>query len=461
MSIVDEDYGYRSDSDGTIEATFEGALVVLTWKPRKENPPQHEVLRYDRAQGLMTLHPRAWSHGTFDNQFDRIKEIQIELPSWEPDRHSEFSDRMGSLHAVGLPRGFKATYSSGLGIGSDYTRLIHEIESRTDCTTLRLTQQASEHEGPEGDTFTVTLALFADFVAAVKRNKGRSTTALGRVLRAEAQNALADLLHEAKVEPAYARNEVINNLTREIAYGHVTTPSDRALLLEAASNAAAEVARESPSTLVRLRNDIELVSLEALVTRFEADLKGGHATSEPHWQAFFDQNQFALQLVFSMPTVIRSSQAPVAPAGHSGTGARIADYLAANITTRTAVIVEIKTPSTKLMRSGTPYRGESHSKVYAPHNDMAGAVAQVQSQMVSLREHFKTMADDTTRDLNVASDLRSALIIGRFDSLEGEQRDSFLRYREGTSNVEILCYDELLDRLKELLKFLRHRDDEA
>lgn len=204
---------------------------------------------------------------------------------------------------------------------------------------------------------------------------------------------------------------------------------------------------------MRLRQDIELVSLDTLIEKFERDLDGPHARDEDHWQEFFNANRFALQLIFSTPVVVARQHATVQAGDIDGRGTRITDFLCANAVTRTVVIVEIKTPAASLM-SSRPYRGNgTDTAVYSPHADLIGPVAQLQSQMASVP---RSLASRLTPDLELDpwNDARGAVISGRLSSLNNEQRESFLRYRAGLSTTIVLGYDEVLEHLKALRAML-------
>jgi len=251
------------------------------------------------------------------------------------------------------------------------------------------------------------------------------------------------------VQPKYTKNPVIRAITEEVATGHVIDAGERARLADEVTLAARAIGREAPERLVRLREDIESVSLDALIDLFEKDLEGRHARDEDHWQTFFNNNRFALQLIFSTPIVVERQHATVQAGDIDGRGTRITDFLCANAVTRTIVIVEIKTPGARLM-SASPYRGKgTDAAVYSPHAELIGPIAQLQSQMASVP---RSLAPRLTPDhgLDPWNDPRGAVVTGRISDLNDEQRDSFLRYRAGLSAIAVLGYDEVLARLKAL-----------
>lgn len=445
------------DRLGAIEQYDDGDELILKRVPRVKTEKSFEVLRFDRVQKLLRFSPKATQHGQLENQFARITELQIERPGWDPQSHSAEHRQYGLLYVRGLPKGFSAIYEFGLSIKRDYTDLVRGIEKHTACTVVRFVTSGTEGANAEGTIFRVSLQRFDDYRAAVDRSRSRGQTAVRRVIDADSHNAIADLFGLELVQPKYTKNPVIRALTEEVSTGHVTDAADRSLLADEIAAAAPAIASEAPERLVRLREDIELVSLEALINWFEKDLEGPHSRDEDHWQKFFQANHFALQLVFSTPIVVERQHATVQAGDIDGRGSRITDFLCANSVTRTSLIVEIKTPGATLM-SNSPYRGKkgTDSAVYPPHTELSGPITQVQSQMASVpRSLASRLRADL--DLDAWNDPRGAVVTGRISTLDPQQLESFLRYRAGLSTVTVLGYDEVLERLKALHSALRSR----
>lgn len=452
----DDTAGELEDRLGWVRAHEDGAELVLTRVPRYGDGPPLEMLRFHREHHLLRIFPRATHHGRLEREFEQVTELQLEDFNWDADDHSAEHDRFGLLYVRGLPKGFGSIYEFGLGIQREYADLIDEIEKHTECTIVRFVDSDPEGEGSDGKTFRLSLRRFENYRATVNLNRGRGRTAVRRVVEAECHNAVAALFGLERVQPKFGRNAVIRALTEEVATGHVMDPEDRDLLASELARAAPALAREAPERLGQLRADIELVSLEALIERFTMSLAGRHATDEPYWQDFFNTNRFALQQVFSTPLVVLREHAHVQAADVDGRGARITDFLCANTVTRTAIVVEIKTPAAKLV-TDRPYRGRAGSAaVYPPHLHLSGAVSQVQSQLAAVPQDLAQRLDRTPElDIDAWHDPRGAVIAGRLSSLDGARRESFLRYRAGLSVVTVLGYDEILEHLIALHRMLQ------
>ncbi|WP_298454875.1 Shedu anti-phage system protein SduA domain-containing protein [uncultured Cellulomonas sp.] len=444
---VEDDDPLR-DRSGSVEESNEGSELVLSWKWRGDRDAT-EMLRFDRATEILRIFPMIHRNMNYENPFSRLTELQIEAPRWNSRLHSNVSDRYGLLHVVGLPKGFSAIYQYGLGVSRDYRGLLDELEKHTGCNTVRFIR--SGDESVDGAIFRLSLDRFATYKAVVDRNRRRGATAVRRVIDAESHNAVAELFRREAVEPKYGRNAVINAITEEVASGYVTTASDRDNLVQHVILAAPKVAHEAPQQFGRLRDDIELVSLEVLIEQFEKGLSGRAARSEDHWQKFFATNTFALQQVFSAPILVVAGQVHVRGTDALGQGSRIADFLCVNAVTRSAVVVEIKTPASRLI-AAKGYRGSGSAEVYPTHRDLSGAVSQLQAQIESVpRDLRMNPALGAVDQWHV----RGAVITGRVSELNDEQRASFLRYREGLTAVTVLGYDEVGERLKYLHAMLK------
>lgn len=134
-----------------------------------------------------------------------------------------------------------------------------------------------------------------------------------------------------------------------------------------------DLAKADQAELLKLNREIELITLEDLITRLSGRLDERHA--ETLWQKFFLADPFVLRLAFGLPVMIFGDQVSVGAATFDGSGGKIADFVLRAGLFGNLAIVEIKTPQTKLVETGI-YRGGVH----APTSDLSGAVTQVADQ---------------------------------------------------------------------------------
>jgi hypothetical protein len=122
--------------------------------------------------------------------------------------------------------------------------------------------------------------------------------------------------------------------------------------------------------------------------------------------------------------------------------ARFVDYVFSAESSREAILIEIKMPTTPLL--GSDYRGN-----FPPSRDLAGSVVQVLNYRHELRQNLRTLTAGTAVQLK-AFNPKCAVIIGNADAeLQDEAaRRSFELFRAGLKEVEVITYDELFRKVE-------------
>lgn len=198
---------------------------------------------------------------------------------------------------------------------------------------------------------------------------------------------------------------------------------------------------------------------------FEHQRRESDRGAEGVWQAFFERNKwifgYGLTYVFLSSLDQRKLEQAVVGYDVSGKGKR-ADAL---MKTRGAIealcFVEIKAHTTPLLQSDF-YR----SGCWAPSEDLAGGVAQVQGTVENalrrLTEKIEPAADDggPTGEQLFAYQPKSFLVVGRLDEfqtntgLNVERYRSFELFRRHTHRPEVITFDELFHRAKFIVEHL-------
>jgi hypothetical protein len=207
-----------------------------------------------------------------------------------------------------------------------------------------------------------------------------------------------------------------------------------------------EIIREAPRQLMELHSDIERVTVERMIEVYERMI--GEELSESRWQQFFADNVFVLTLVFARPVRLLHTQFRARVSGIDGSGEQIGDFLLAEQGLALA-IVEIKKPATELVMA-TPYRNE---EVFAPTRELSGAVTQVLIQQSELRSNWLVHRAEPTLQRSTPDAVRCVVIAGRTPP-EGARRRSFEVFRNACKDIEIVTYDELLEKLRLLERHL-------
>ena len=180
--------------------------------------------------------------------------------------------------------------------------------------------------------------------------------------------------------------------------------------------------------VTKLQSDIELVTLERLITRYEEMI--GQKLKEQNWQVFFTENPFILSLAFGYPVIKVQDQASVGGRKLSGLGEKIADFLVKNSMTNNTAIFEIKTPQADLLNK-TPIR----SGIYTPSSELAGAINQALDQKYQFQTHIASVKHNSRIYDMESYSVHCCLIIGATPSDEDQQK-SFELFRGNSKDVE-------------------------
>jgi hypothetical protein len=165
---------------------------------------------------------------------------------------------------------------------------------------------------------------------------------------------------------------------------------------------------------------------------------------EGFWQITFRENVYAVSQVFAVPLVFIKESAYVGGMNVDRQNAKLVDYLFSQESSQEAVLVEIKTPATKLL--GTKYRG-----TYRPSQELSGAMMQALEYRRTLSKNLATVVEGTTHALSAFSP-KCVVIIGN-GALELDnavKRSAFELFRSNSKEVEIITYDELFRKLEVL-----------
>ncbi|MGD1905220.1 MAG: Shedu immune nuclease family protein [Leptolyngbyaceae cyanobacterium] len=166
---------------------------------------------------------------------------------------------------------------------------------------------------------------------------------------------------------------------------------------------------------------------------------------EEFWQQLFKNNPYVLTQLFSVPVVFVGDKAYVGGMNVDRQDAKFVDYLYANDSSNDALLVELKTPVTKLL--GAKYR----KGVYKPSSELSGSVVQTLDYRRELSSNIRTLLNTSDKRLEIFNP-RCVLVVGNANQeLDDElKRKSFELYRTSLKDVEIVTYDELFKKAESL-----------
>lgn len=230
----------------------------------------------------------------------------------------------------------------------------------------------------------------------------------------------------------------------KLAEKQARSKKDQSATVQFVRSHARTIAEDAPEELMSLKSQIELVTLDQLIAKFEAML--GKSLREESWQSFFRANPFILSLAFPHPVFVVQDQAYVGGKGVEGCGAKIADFLMSQQYTGNLAIVEIKRPDTKLVLE-TAYRGDN---VYGPNSDLSGAITQVLDQRYRLCTQFATLTLESKKLRDHTPTAVNCIVIAGTTPPDEKKRQSFDLFRNATKDVDVVTFDDLLEKLKQI-----------
>ena len=196
--------------------------------------------------------------------------------------------------------------------------------------------------------------------------------------------------------------------------------------------------------LQHLSSSLSIEKLQRVATLMQENLDND---DEEFWQStVFKDNQWVLAQVFACPCTIFADKAYVGGKGIDNSGGNICDFIYRNSLSQNVALIEIKTPCTKI--TGTQYRG-----TYSFSYDLSGAVNQVLNYKDKLSKDYYSLCQQGSEHFEVFSP-KCVVIIGKISSLNSGEIAAFENFRNNLSSVTILTFDELYQRISDLISVL-------
>lgn len=196
---------------------------------------------------------------------------------------------------------------------------------------------------------------------------------------------------------------------------------------------------------------LNLERLQRVADDFERNLGN---SAENDWQRFFKENDWIIPQVMSVPCALYEAQAYVGGKTIDNHNGSVLDFLYQNKLTKSVVLVEIKTPVTKLL--GGRYRARS----YSMSDELSGGIAQVLSYRQTLLNEFNQLYVESKGGFEAFSP-QCVVVIGNTSELDDSIKvGSFENFRSCLSGVTVLTYDELLAKVRDLIGVLSSVNDD-
>jgi hypothetical protein len=188
---------------------------------------------------------------------------------------------------------------------------------------------------------------------------------------------------------------------------------------------------------------LNLATLKQAVATWEANRSN---SNERYWQDLLARQTAVLSQLFAYPVVVIKEQPYLGGKAVDNRGGKIGDFLAKAATTGALLIIEIKTPSTKLL--GSEYR----DGVRPISPDLSGAIAQALHYRQSVTQEFYKLMKDEEEPITLG-DVRCVVIAGDAsrELTNSADRNSFELLRESLKGVVVVTFDELFARAHQVV----------
>ncbi len=431
------------------------SLLAANLKPAQAGKHRTKLLDINGQVNFLTIHPIS-TFGDKPNflkpKYGQVERITLEGPEIVGVVPTTPEDVLELLEK--LPSAFTKDYAYGLGLAKPYRFIIDAVEELSDCAEIVITSKHSTGPGPKDNQFFyISKKDFEQARRDMNSIDRLAQTAARAVKETKAYNILAERLGLPKLEPKAGRHPYRKLFTAVAQGNEELSEEDQNAVIGALSQHAESIAQEQPEKLAKLRGDIELVTLEALIKRYEEMLS--QKLVEGRWQEFFNGNPFILNMAFGYPVIKVRDQASVGGRKLSGAGEKITDFLVKNSLTDNTAIFEIKTPQTPILNK-TAFR----DGVYTPSSDLSGSINQALDQKYQFQKQIAQIKDNSKiYDIETYA-VHGCLVIGLTPDGD-DQRKSFELFRRNSKDIDVVTFDELLEKLKQLSAFLRAADQES
>lgn len=192
-----------------------------------------------------------------------------------------------------------------------------------------------------------------------------------------------------------------------------------------------------------------MLGLASLKATLETWRKNQDNNDEDYWQELLESRTYVLSQVLSFPLVVIRAKAYLGGKGIDNRHGKYTDFLIANALTRSAVIVEIKTPLTPLL-SG-PYRND----VYPFSEELSGAITQVLQQRRTFLTNHAALHAQSSLEASSAGTC-CVVIAGHIGTELRDPRlkENFELQRQSLHGVTIVTYDELFRKVDDLIRLI-------
>ncbi len=378
-----------------------------------------------------------------------IAEIKARLTSKNPN--------IGKTQSVVLKNGPKA-----FKIAIVY-KILNALTKKHHHTVLSIqtwNHKKKENIFEEKDKLNITLdnekgdeiGILRDSIIAFE-NKVTEEPNVYTLLKKSDYEELEKILHN----PKYSQDIIRELLEEEESFNELITQGGLALF-KSLSNWVLRT--EDPEAVVDVLQNIEsdalknlnvlagIAQLRKVLVVWQNNTDNGN---EEFWQQTLSEFSWVISQVFSYPIFLFQKKAYVGGKAVSNEGGNLVDFLFRNNMTDNIVLVEIKTPTAKLLSA-------KYRQTYSMSSELSGALNQVLNYRKHIQQEYFSLQRNSASDF-IAISPRCLVIIGNTDDelKDIDQIEAFEFSRSNSKDVEIISFNELFYKIEMLISLFENK----
>ncbi|MDD3178549.1 MAG: DUF4263 domain-containing protein [Candidatus ainarchaeum sp.] len=364
-------------------------------------------------------------------------EIQLKYPNIKQINYTGFGDKDNKL-----PVGVFKSPKKGYGFTKGIRNIIYFIQEQfPNISVIEITNNANAKTQINIDKFIFNVVDFNDAYNLITPfNKDKKNQ-----LEIIISNYFAEIFPNTfkKKEKEYISGNLANFINGYSITDNQLSDKDIQSIFKLIKNNI----KNNSNKIIATKQSLDIVYLEDILDKFNSLLLSN--ATEPRWHGFFKENKALFSQIFYTPQIFFGSENYLGGKDIFGKNGKFGDFIYKNKLTDNILIVEIKTHKTKLLEN-KPYRG---TDVYPVSKEFSGGINQILDQKQNLLNEFNSIhTKTTTKHKNIefsAFNPQCFLLIGVTTELaENDKRKSFELFRNSIKDINIMTFDEFLERLK-------------
>lgn len=169
------------------------------------------------------------------------------------------------------------------------------------------------------------------------------------------------------------------------------------------------------------------------------------------WQPFFEKNAWILSQLFHAPVMFFKGRRYVGGKGLDNRGGQYTDFIYKNDITDNVALIEIKSPA-------KPIFDAKYRQSFRFSTELTGCISQLLLQKDELYKGYSDLLRKTDEFFRV-NNITCVLVYGTINDLSKAKKEAFENFRNELRSIHIIGFDELLERIRNLLKLFEGQPD--